>query len=236
LPHGLTIDCEGNIWVTDVGRHQVLKFEPNKKEPVLEVGERMVPGNDKKHFCQPADVAVLKSGEFFVADGYCNSRIVKFSKTGEYLTEWSSEDEKMPAHFFLPHSLALNEAKNLLCVADRENYRVQCFDLNGNFLQQALTNDYGPIYSVAFAATNASILYAVNGFSSRVDTQYDKKIFLLSTLTGNVMGSINLLPDIRTPHDLALSDDASEIYIANLNPPAVFKYLLINYNGKRGLK
>lgn len=230
MPHGLTIDSEDNVWVTDVGRHQVLKFAPNKKEPVLEIGERMIPGSDKKHLCQPADIAVLKNGDFFVADGYCNSRIVKFSKSGEYLSEWSSEDEKMPAHFFLPHSLALNEAKNLLCVADRENYRVQCFDLNGNFLQQSLYNDYGPIYSVAFAANNASTLFAINGFNSRQDQQFDKKIFLISTVNGNIQGSINLLTDIRTPHDLALSDDASEIYIGNLNPPLVFKYVLVNYN------
>ena len=123
MPHGLSLDSEGNIWVTDVGRHQVLKIDPNTHEVLLEVGENMVPGSDRTHFCQPADVAVLKSGEFFVADGYCNSRIVKFSKEGKYITEWSSEDERMPAHFFVPHSLALNEASNLLCVADRENFR-----------------------------------------------------------------------------------------------------------------
>lgn len=123
MPHGLTLDSEGFIWVTDVGRHQVLKIDPKTHEIVLEVGERLVPGSDRTHFCQPADVAVLKSGEFFVADGYCNSRIVKFSKDGTYLGEWSSEEVKMPAHFFVPHSLALNEANNLMCVADRENFR-----------------------------------------------------------------------------------------------------------------
>ena len=76
MPHGLTVDKDGNIWVTDVGRHQVLKFAPNNtNEPILQIGEIFVPGNDKKHFCQPADVAVLRNGDFFVADGYCNSRI-----------------------------------------------------------------------------------------------------------------------------------------------------------------
>ena len=189
----------------------------------------MEPGNDRTHFCQPADVAVLSTGEFFVADGYCNSRIVKFSKTGEYLSEWSSEDEKMPSHFFVPHSLALHEAQNLLCVADRENFRIQCFDLNGNFLHETSSADFGPIYSVAFAANNASVLYAVNGYNSRKDTQYDKKIFLISTKTGSVTGSINLNENARTPHALCLTDDASEIYVADLDPPVVFKYALVNY-------
>lgn len=231
MPHGLTLDSEGNIWVTDVGRHQVLKFAPgNFEKPVLEVGEAMVPGNDRKHFCQPADVAVLRNGDFFVADGYCNSRIIKFSKTGEYLSDWSSEDEGMPAHFFVPHSLALHEDKNLLCVADRENYRVQCFDLNGNYIHQALSTEFGPVYGVAFANNNASVLYAINGYNSRADQQYDKKIFLISVKSGDLIGSINLVPEAKTPHDIALSDDASEIYIGNLNPPTVFKYVLINYN------
>jgi len=229
------LDSEGNTWVTDVGRHQVLKFERgNTARPVLEVGIRMVPGSDQRHLCQPTDVAVLKNGDFFVSDGYCNSRVVKFNKNGEYLTEWSSEDEQMPSHFFVPHSLALNEEANLLCVADRENYRVQCFDLNGNNLLQVPLPDYGPIYSVAFAANNASVLYAVNGYNFRSDTQYDRKILLISTVTGKVLGSINLAEDALSTHDLELSDDASEIYISNLKPSKVFKYVYVNYKIGRG--
>lgn len=235
MPHGLKIDSEGNIWVTDVGRHQVLKFAPNNtKEPILAVGEPMVPGNDRNHFCQPADIAILKNGDFFVADGYCNSRIAKFNKAGEYLTEWSSEEEGMPSHFFVPHSLALHETQNLLCVADRENYRVQCFDLAGNFLHETVSADFGPIYGVAFAANNASVLYAVNGFNSRLETQFEKKVFLISVKTGNLMGSISLVESAKTPHALALTDDASEIYVANLNPPTIVKYALLNY--KIGVK
>jgi len=234
LPHGVTLDSDGNTWVTDVGRHQVLKFNKgNTGRPDLEIGIRMVPGSDQKHLCQPTDVAVLRNGDFFVADGYCNSRVVKFSKSGEYLTEWSSEDEMMPSHFFVPHALALNEKANLLCVADRENYRVQCFDLNGNNLLQVPLTDFGPIYSVAFAANNASILYAVNGYNSRSVEQFDKKILMISMASGKVVGSINLDEEIASPHDIELSDDASEIYIANLSPTRVFKYLLVNFKSKK---
>jgi 6-phosphogluconolactonase (cycloisomerase 2 family) len=200
---------------------------------VLTLGEPMVPGSDQYHFCQPADVAVLKNGDFFVADGYCNSRLMKYNKKGEFLSEWSSEDEKMPRHFFVPHSLALHETQNLLCVADRENYRVQCFDLNGNFIHESSSPDFGPVYGVSFAANNASILYAINGLNSRDKTQqYDKKVFLLSVRTGNTIGSFNLAYDAKSPHDISVSDDASEIYIANLNPPMVFKYVYVNYKRK----
>ncbi len=105
--------------------------------------------------------------------------------------------------------------------------------MNGNFLHESLSNNVGPIYAVSFAAGNASTLYAVNGYNSRsADAQFDKKVYLVSTKTGNLMGALNLAPEIRTPHDVALSDDASEIYVANLNPPGVFKYTLVNYNCK----
>lgn len=89
MPHGLTIDADGNYWLTDVGTHQVIKMDKGFK-PTLVLGEKLVPGNDTKHFCKPTDVAVAKSGEFFVADGYCNSRIMKFTKDGEFVISFGS--------------------------------------------------------------------------------------------------------------------------------------------------
>jgi peptidylamidoglycolate lyase len=122
LPHGLTVDQADNIWVTDVGSHQVHKLDKNFK-PVMSLGEKLVPGNDGKHFCKPTDVAVATNGHFFVADGYCNSRVLKFDSKGNLIDVIASEQDP----FIVPHSLALIEDLNLLCVADRENERVQCF-------------------------------------------------------------------------------------------------------------
>lgn len=56
MPHGLSVDSEGNYWVTDVARHQVFKLDPDFK-PLLVLGEKMTPGNDEKHFCKPTDVS-----------------------------------------------------------------------------------------------------------------------------------------------------------------------------------
>ena len=87
LPHGLKIDSEGNTWVTDVGLHQVIKFNKGETQPSLGqfspalsllksnkylfpvLGEKFVPGNDAGHFCKPTSVAVASSGRIFVADG-----------------------------------------------------------------------------------------------------------------------------------------------------------------------
>lgn len=70
MPHGLTIDSEGNFWVTDVAMHQVLMFKPNDlTHPALTVGELFQHGSGPNQLCRPADVAVMKNGDFFVADG-----------------------------------------------------------------------------------------------------------------------------------------------------------------------
>ena len=70
MPHGLTIDHEGNYWLTDIGMHQVLMFKPTDfTRPALTVGKLFDYGAGPNHFCRPADVAVMKNGDFFVADG-----------------------------------------------------------------------------------------------------------------------------------------------------------------------
>jgi peptidylamidoglycolate lyase len=89
---------------------------------VLTLGESFVPGDDSSHFCKPTDVAVSNDGlNIFVADGYCNSRIVKFDSKGKYLKEYSMP--KGEQQLVIPHSLVLIESLDLLCVADRENGR-----------------------------------------------------------------------------------------------------------------
>ncbi|VDL79070.1 unnamed protein product [Nippostrongylus brasiliensis] len=127
MPHGVTVDDKGNVWVTDVGSHQVHKLDSSFR-PVLSLGEKLVPGDDARHFCKPTDVAVAKNGYFFVADGYCNSRVLKFDPTGKLVDSFGAAGDEMgPSEFVIPHSLALIEDMNLICVADRENERVQCF-------------------------------------------------------------------------------------------------------------
>lgn len=235
MPHGINIDSNGNIWVTDVGLHQIIKYSNDKfDKPSAIFGEKTIPGKDHFHFCQPSDIAILSNGDFFVADGYCNSRILKFDSKGNYITEWASEEHGKPGHFFVPHALALHESNNLICVADRENRRVQCFDLLGNFMfQSSNDNEFGPIYGVAFAKQNSSILFALNGFNIAQDKQHERKVFLIETKHGNVIDQIYLDQNlIKTPHNIKVSSDSNDIYISHLNPPEVFKYSLVNYNCK----
>ena len=131
--HGLRIDREQNVWTTDVGHHLVRKFD-HEGTLLMTLGRQGMPGAGPDRFNQPTDVAVTPSGEFFVSDGYGNSRVVLFSKDGRYLKEWGTKG-KGEGQFNLPHAIVL-DPDGRIYVGDRENDRVQVFDPQGKFLAQ----------------------------------------------------------------------------------------------------
>jgi DNA-binding beta-propeller fold protein YncE len=131
--HGLRIDRDDNVWVTDIGHHRVMKFDAGGKL-LLTLGKKDQPGEGRDRFNKPTDVAVAPSGEFYVADGYGNARVVKFSGDGKYLKEWGRKGTG-PGEFNLPHAIRL-DARGRVYVGDRENNRIQVFDPDGKFLAQ----------------------------------------------------------------------------------------------------
>jgi peptidylamidoglycolate lyase len=147
MPHGLTVDKNNNVWVTDVALHQVFKFSHDGKL-LMKLGEAKVAGNDSAHFNQPTDVAIAPDGSFYVSDGYGNNRVIKFSSSGNYLFEWGTKGDQA-GQFNVPHAIDLDSVGNVY-VADRENSRVQIFDSNGKYLSGWKNTDQnGKIYSVA---------------------------------------------------------------------------------------
>src|SRR5262249_41026343 len=122
-----------NVWVTDLGYHLVMQFDPQGKL-LLTLGTKGKRGETKDRFNKPADVAFGSAGEVYVADGYGNSRVVKFSKTGQYLREWGKKG-KGEGESRLPHAIRV-DAQGRVYVGDRENNRVQVFDGDGKFLAQ----------------------------------------------------------------------------------------------------
>jgi sugar lactone lactonase YvrE len=141
FPHGLFVDKDDNVWITD-GRgtkgkgNTVLKLSPDGKV-LMTLGTPGEAGNDEKHFNAPSDVAVAPNGDIFVADGHgdkTNARIVKFDKDGKFIKAWGKEG-KAPGEFDVPHGLAFDSAGRLF-VADRANSRIQIFDQDGKFLQE----------------------------------------------------------------------------------------------------
>lgn len=129
--HGLHIDPWDNIWTTDLGRHLVMKFD-SRGVLLLTLGCPDSPGEELGHFNQPTAVAVGRSGNVYVADGYGNARIVKYSPEGRPLAALGRKGHG-PGELQTPHALALDEKENIY-VAERMNNRVQVFDSAGQSL------------------------------------------------------------------------------------------------------
>jgi sugar lactone lactonase YvrE len=162
-PHGLHVDRDGNVWVTDAaaqeavamagkasGRfgHRVVKFSPDGKV-LMTLGEAGVAGSDHSHFMSPSAVAVASNGDVFVADGHGvneNNRVVKYSSDGKFIKSWGRTGYA-PGEFRTLHGIAI-DSRGRIFVADRGNNRIQIFDQEGKHLATWL--QFGTPSGIAF--------------------------------------------------------------------------------------
>jgi DNA-binding beta-propeller fold protein YncE len=142
-PHAVYIspyDPEKRVWIVDDYRHAIFIFSNDGKRLLQTIGEPNVHASDDKHFYRPTFIAWLPDGTFFVADGYANTRVVKFDRNGRYLTAWGEKgappNEKRPGYFNNVHGVAVDPQTRRVFVNDRQNHRVQVFDENGKFLNE----------------------------------------------------------------------------------------------------
>lgn len=212
IPHGLTLDGEDNLWITDVGLHQVFKFS-HRGELLLTLGEAGKAGAGRTRFDGPTDVAVARDGSIYVADGYGNARVVKFSEAGEYLYEWGGSGDG-PGRFNVPHGIAIDTADNLY-VADRGNARIQVFDGEGGLLRQISGPRIGRPWALDIADDGR--LYAVDGGDQ--DPANPRSGVLVMTLEGEVIArwsGYGYEPGrLVWPHDLAVGRD-SEVFVGEV--------------------
>lgn len=148
-PHGIFVDREGNVWVTDCActgpaelrtpgkGHQVLKFSPDGKL-LLALGR---PGGAREpdYLFQPNDVLVAPDGSIFVAEGHAsqpgaNARILKFDRSGRLLKTWGTWGTGR-GRMDQPHALAM-DSKGRLFVGDRGNNRILIFTQDGALLDE----------------------------------------------------------------------------------------------------
>ena len=145
-PHGIHVDSDGNVWVTDFAGneagtkgHQVIKFSP-EGEVLMRLGEAGVAGSGPGQLNQPCDVITAPNGDIFVSDGHSGQgadpppgstgRILKFDSEGNFIKEWG-EIGFRPGQFRTPHAMEF-DSQGRLYVADRGNHRIQVFDQDGN--------------------------------------------------------------------------------------------------------
>ena len=208
LPHGLSLDGQDNVWVTDVASHQVFKFT-HDGNLLLSVGTARAPGADSAHFNRPTDVAVSPDGSFYVSDGYINTRVARFSPAGAFLFQWGTKGAG-PGQFDLPHGVALDSAGRVY-VADRSNARVQVFDSAGQFIAEWKDSTLGRPYGVAIGP--GAKAYVIDGGDQPTAPPYrthasrlalDGKIEEVFGRFGNYDGQFLLGHDITVGRDGAV--------------------------------
>jgi sugar lactone lactonase YvrE len=236
FPHGMHVDFEGNVWVTDgqapanaggAGGHQVIKFAPDGKV-LLVLGEKGVRGDDERHFNQPSDVLVAPNGDIFVADGHggtSNARIVKFDKDGKFIKSWGKKGTGQ-GEFDTPHAIAM-DSQGRIFVGDRNNNRIQIFDQDGKFIAE------WPQFSrpSGIHIDKNDIMYVADSESESVSRNHDgwkRGIRIGSARTGEVTAFI---PD---PVDKTTGTSAAEgvavdangvIYGAEVGPMRLMRYV-----------
>lgn len=223
VPHGITIDDDNNVFLTDVGLQQVLKYSHDGKR-IFAVGEPRVGKWDATHFNQPTDIAIRADGSFYVSDGYVNSRVALFDRNGKWLQEWGKKGSG-EGEFSNPHGLSLVPGTTDVLVADRQNARLQLFDRAGFFKRQwigaAGVQTTGRVFSAAADAEGALYVGIRRDDYDPPHTgvvKLDRDWRMVTAIGFGKAGD----PVFNAVHDLAVGPDGS-VYVAETRTKRVVK-------------
>jgi DNA-binding beta-propeller fold protein YncE len=213
--HGARVDPDGNLWFIDRDGHVVFKTTPAGKILML-LGRQGIKGDNdsKEYFNLPTNVAFAPNGDFFISDGYGNSRVIKFNKDGEYLLHWGKKGVG-DGEFNLVHDVAL-DSRGRVYVADRSNSRVQIFDQNGRFLGK--WTDVGQPWGLYYVSKEDA-LYMCDGLNNRI-VKLNTEGQILGTL-----GSYGKIPGkLDYAHSIAVDQNDGSIYVSEIKNWRVQKW------------
>ena len=211
--HGLRFDASGNVWITDVGNHTVRKFTHDGKL-VLTLGKEGQAGDTPEQFNQPADVAFGPHGDLFVADGYGNSRVVKFSSEGKFIKTWGKKGSG-DGELNLVHAVVV-DAHGTVYVGDRENNRVQVFDSDGKFLGK--WTDSGTPFGLFLDSHHQHFLLADGNAHRCAVLDPHGKVLETWGSQGKDSGQFDL------PHSISMDSDGA-VYVTEITGMRVQKFL-----------
>ena len=231
-PHGIHVDRDGNIWVTDGegpdgkdarrnGKgHQVFKFNPDGKL-LMTLGKAGVTGDGPDAFNMPSAVLIAPNGDIFIGDGHggtSNARVLKFSKDGRFIKAWGKRGTA-PGDFETPHNLAM-DSRGRLFVGDRGNNRVQIFDQEGKFLDE--WKQFGRPSDV-FIDRNDILYVADHQSDPKTNPGFTKGIRIGSARDGKVTSFIPD-PDPEGSQEGVVADAQGNIYGSLTGGMALKKY------------
>ena len=214
-PHGLRVGPDGNIWTVDLESHRVMKWTPEGRMLMI-LGTGAPAGTNDAHYAfnRPSSLSFLPNGDFLVADGYGNSRVVHFTHDGEYVGQWGTKGAG-DGEFDLVHDVAI-DVRGRVYVADRRNQRVQVFDQQGRFLDK--WTDLGVIQGLYYVERE-DVLYMTDGPNSRII-----RVNMDGQVTG-VLGEFGKTPGkLDIPHFVAVDSDGA-IYSADFRNWRIDKFV-----------
>jgi len=173
LPLNMAIDAEGNYYVADSGREQVI---------ILDAGEHFVAALGEKGAMQPRDVAVGKD-RFYVADikNHCVHVYDKAQRTVLFDVPNAQDASDLKRKLFQPTNLAV-DSEGRIYVSDSGAYRIQVYDPSGKFLRTVgrygdNVGEFTRVKGVAVDRENR--LYAVDAASQVVQIFDDQGKLLM---------------------------------------------------------
>jgi len=218
-PHSLHFDREGSLWAVDgqgkdgIGQ-QIHKFSPDGTV-LASLGTKGVAGDGPDTFNGPCDIVMSASGDIFVADGHVNTRVVKLSKDGRFLTSWGTKGSG-PGELNTPHAIAVDSSGRIF-VGDRGNNRIQIFDQNGKLLDE--WKQFGRP-SGLFIDKNDTLYVADDESDATRNPGFEPGVRVGSARTGALTAFI---PAMNT--ERAVADPQGNIYTAVLGGRTVRKYV-----------
>jgi hypothetical protein len=224
-PHDIEIspyDPEKHVWIVDAEGHAVYKFTNDGKKLVLTLGTPRVPGDDDMHFRRPTFLVFMDANTMYLADGYDNTRVIKYDMNGKKLLQWGESgtppNEKRPGYWNNVHGIAVDPTTRRVYVNDRANSRVQVFDENGTYLDEWNFGPRPPMDIHSVIVTSDRKLWAADQGTHKI-LGYD--------LAGHFLyswGSWGEYPGgMWGAHGLA-TDQEGNFYIAEVNNGRVQKY------------
>ncbi|WP_446742429.1 hypothetical protein [Silvibacterium acidisoli] len=193
LPHSLRLDAKGNVWAVDAGSSRVIEYSP-VGEKLLTISVEPVPDTGSP-FRGITDVAFAPAGNVYITDGYGNARVLEYSANGKKLREWGHAGTAS-AEFHLPHAIQI-ASNGVVYVADRENGRIEKFDLNGKFL--GTIDQLGRCYSLVLA--HGALWASMSPMGQ--DPGSPGWLVKLDPKSGKIIGHVNV-PDQRQGHAIDL--------------------------------
>lgn len=200
LPHSLRIDQHGDIWALDAGSSRIIKYSTSGRK-LLTINVEPVPDTGSP-FQGVTDVAFAPDGSVLITDGYGNSRVLQYTAEGTRLKEWGSPGAG-PGQFHLPHAIQVSTAE-VIYVADRENGRIELFDLTGRYLRSFA--DVGRCYALRL---EGGILWATAGPRDQ-EPGAPGWLLKMDAKSGRILGHF-FVPDQRSGHAFDLLESGAVV-------------------------